>query len=321
MKLFKKIIKILGFIVVGIVTLFIIASIIIDPFMRDFLEKEINMADKGQYSAKIDRVNVSIIRGNFIVEGIHLVTDTVKARENETPVIELDAKEISVEGVSWLNFLLTNNLQLNRVSLLDLVLEAKVRTVPEDTEDTGPFKWEDLNIYPMIKDQIDRVRLSDLRFGNIDLKLINVESADTLKFNAEDFNLFSDDILIDADRVFTDGRAFFASEIDIQGRNVTVDRVGSPQFQIFLELIEFETRESEFSMLSENARFFKQGESAQDTVLFASAQEFVFTDLNMNRVQEDSVANVNRIFLGHLTLINNMDMDDEEAGPSAEEVD
>ncbi|WP_373495430.1 hypothetical protein, partial [Aquiflexum sp.] len=46
-----------------------------------------------------------------------------------------------------------------------------------------------------------------------------------------------------------------------------------------------------------------------------------FTDLNMNRVQEDSVANVNRIFLGHLTLINNMDMDDEEAGPSAEEVD
>ncbi len=317
MELFKKILKILGYIVLSVVVLLVIASIVIDPYVKDYLEKEINAADEGQYSAEIDKVNISILRGNFIIEGIHLVTDTLVARENETPVIVLDAKEISVEGVSWLDFLLTNNLQLDKMSMLDLVVEAKVRTVAEDTVDTGPFKWEDLDIYPMIKDQVDQVRLSDLRFGNIDLTLINVESADTLRFDAEEFNIFSDDILVDADRVFTDGRSLFASEIDIQGKNVTVDRVGNPQFQVFLELIEFETRENKFSMLSENARFLKKGDTVQDTVLFGFAQEFNFSDLNLNKVQEDSVANINSIFLSHLTLVNNMPLDEEEVKRAA----
>ncbi|KEO74613.1 AsmA family protein [Anditalea andensis] len=310
MKIFKKILKILGFIFLGIIVLLIIASVVIDPIARDFLEDEINQADQGQYDAQIDNVNVSILRGNFVIEGISIQTDTIQARENETPVINLDAGEISVFGLSWLQFLLSDKLQIDRVSFLDLVLEAKVRTVEngETDEDTGPFRWEDLDIYPMVKDQVDRIRLNDLNFNNLDLTLINVETIDTLTFEAEEFNVGSDDILIDADRVFTDARAFYASAIDIQGKDVVINRTGEPQFNLEMGLIEFATRESDFGMLSKNLKFFKHGETKEDTVLFAGYTEFNLTDLDLNRVQEDSLGKIGTVFLNELAIINNLDL-------------
>ncbi|CAN5335838.1 hypothetical protein BH23BAC1_BH23BAC1_27570 [soil metagenome] len=310
MHILKKIFKVLSYIIIGIVLLLLIVSIFIDPIAKNYLENQINEADQGQYSAQIDNVNVSILRGNFIINGISLETDTLTARENETPVIDLEAGEISVEGVSWLNFLLTNNLQLDRISFLDLNIEAKVRTTAE-ADTTGPFKWDDLDIYPMIKDQVDRIRLDDLRFSNIDLTLINIESDDTLKFSAEEFNLFSDDILIDADRVFTDSRAFYTSQIDIHGKDVKVSRVGNPQWDIEMGLIEVDTRESDLGILTQNLSFFKKGFSDKDTVMFLSIHDFALNDLNMNRVQEDSVAKIRNVALNHLTFINNMEIDEE----------
>jgi len=323
MHLFKKILKILGFIVLGIIVLLIIASVVIGPIARDYLEDEINQADQGQYSAQIDNVNVSIIRGNFVIEGLNIQTDTTVARENETPVIDLQAGEISVRGLSWLQFLLTDKLQINSVSVLDLVLEAKVRTVDEEEpdEDAGPFRWEDLDIYPMVKDQVDRIRLNDLNFSNLDLTLINVETVDTLTFVAEEFNVGSDDILIDADRVFTDARAFYASAIDIQGKEVEINRIGDPQFNLQLGLIEFATRESDFGMLSKNLNFFKHGDSKQDTVLFANYTEFNMTDLDLNTVQEDSMAKIGTVFLNELLVINNLPLDEEVVAEAAKEAD
>ena len=323
MHLFKKIMKILGFIALGIVVLLIIASIFIGPIAKNYLEDEINQADQGQYSAQIENVNVSIMLGNFVIEGLRIQTDTVVARENETPVIDLEAGEISVRGLSWLQFLLTDKLQINQVNFLDLIVEAKVRTVDDEEpdEEAGPFRWEDLDIYPMVKDQVDRIRLNDLNFSNLDLTLINVETVDTLTFVAETFNVGSDDILIDADRVFTDARAFYASAIDIQGKDVVINRIGDPQFNLELGLIEFATRESDFGMLSKNLKFFKHGDNKEDTVLFAGYTEFNMTDLDLNTVQEDSLAKIGTVFLNELLVINNFPLDEEEVKRAAEEAD
>ncbi len=316
----KTISKILVYLVLGIVALFIVISIAIDPIARNYIERKINSADQGQFTTQIDRVNISLLGGNFIIKGIRLETDTVLARQHDTPIVNMDAGEISVEGVSWLDFLLHDTLHLNRASLLDINLEAFVKTT--DTEEpTGPFKWDDLNIYPMIKDQVERIRLRDLRFSNIDLNLINVESNDSLRFTAEEFNLHSDDILIDADRVFTDARAFYASRIDIEGTDVAIYRYGSAQWQVGISLIDFETRETDFGMLSEDAFFFRWGQNYEDTIVYAHAKDFQFDELGLNRVQEDSVAAINSIELTGLTFINNIEIEEEEAKSAAEQAD
>lgn len=311
MHLFKKILKILSFIIIGVVLLILVVNIFIDPIVKNYLENQINKADEGQYSARIDHVDISLLRGNFIVNGISLQTDTASARENKTPIINLKASEISVKGVSWLRYLFSNKLQLDRISFLDLNAQAKVRTT--DTADTTkPFKWEHLDIYPLIKEQVDRVRLNDLRFSNINFTLINIESNDSLIFNAEEFNLKSDDILIAADMVFSDARAFYASKIDIQGKDVKINRVGRDQWRTELTLIEVDTRESDLGIHSEKVFFLKEGSNINDTVFFASFAEFKLNDLNMNRVQEDSVAKLSNVVLNEMIVINNFDVKKED---------
>ncbi|MDQ3394945.1 MAG: hypothetical protein M3512_12640 [Bacteroidota bacterium] len=312
MHLFKKTLKVIAYFIIGIVLLLFVASFFLDPIAKNFLESKINDFDAGQYAAEIENVNISLLRGNFIVNGIQVRTDSASARENNTPVIKLDAGEISVEGVSWLDFLLSNNLQLDRASFLDLNIEAKVRNI-DTSDNTGPFEWEDLDIYPLINDHVDKLKLNDLRFRNFDLTLLNIESHDTLVFGADEFNVLSDDILINANKVFTDARAFYASKIDILGKDVTIKRSGNTQWQTALEVIELKTRESDFGLLSENVLFYKEGKTKNDTLLFASYEVFNLFDLDLNRVQEDSVAHIKSLSLQSLRVINNFDIDKEDA--------
>ncbi|HSJ69828.1 MAG TPA: hypothetical protein VK921_19260, partial [Anditalea sp.] len=140
-------------------------------------------------------------------------------------------------------------------------------------------------------------------------------------FVAEEFNVASDDILIDADKVFTDARAFYATAIDIQGKDVIINRLGNPQFSLELGLIEFATRESDFGMLSKDLKFFKHGEDKKDTVLFAGFTEFNLTDLDLNTVQEDSLAKVGTVYLNDLLVINNLPLDEKEVERAAKEAD
>lgn len=310
MEILLKTLKILGIVLVGIMLLLLVAGIIIDPIAKNMMEKQVNEADKGQYSAKIDNVDISLLWGSLVVNGVRIETDTVLARENDTPVIDFQAEKLAITGLSYFNYLFTNTVETGEVVILDLVLEAKVRTIGE--EETGPFNWEDLNIYPLIDAHVDRVRLRDITFDNIDLTLINIDSDDTLFFDAEQFHVNTDDFLIDADKVFTDGRSFFASRIDIDGKDVHVIRSGLDPFEIGLGVIEFETRESDFGMLSQNAYFFKKGKSSRDTVFFTSVDKFEIDELGLNKVKEDSVAVIKSALLDGLKVINNFELEEVE---------
>lgn len=311
MHIFKKIMKVLAFTVLGVLILFVILGLIIDPIAKNYLENKINEVDKGQYSAEIDNVNISLLQGNFIVKDIQLKTDTAKAREKETPVIAMQAGEISVEGVSWLTFLLSGTLQLDRISFLELDIQAKVRSL-DPQEDADPFRWKDLNIYPLIEDQIDRIRINDMRFNDLALSLINIETMDTLRVESETFNLQSDDILVDANRVFTDGRSFYASKIDVSGKNLNIRRSGQSSYHVAIDNFEAVTRGNALGFLSENASLLIPGNPNPDTLVFASAREFVIIDLSLQRLVKDSVANIQRIVLKDFAMINNLEADEKE---------
>lgn len=288
----------------------LIVSIAIDPIAKNLIERQVNKADESQYSLNLEDVNISLLSGNIILEGLILQTDTSQAREGETPVVYLEAGEVSAEGISWLKFLLTNELYIDRISLLNIMSEMRVRTEGDD-EETKPFTWTQLNIYPDLKEHIDRIRLKDLRFNQIDLTLINVESADTLLFSASEFNLNSDDILIDADKVFTDTRAFYASQIDLEGNDIEIKRSGSVDWDLDFDLVYIDTREEDLSLLSENMVFLNSGNTLKDTLIFAGYSNFEINNIELNALRADSIANIRNLILHNLDIFTWLDVEEE----------
>ena len=293
-----------------VILLLLIISLAIDPVVKNIIERQVNKADESQYTLNLENVNISLFSGNIILKGIILNTDTLQAREEEAPVVYLEAGEISAEGISWFKFLLTNELYIDRISLLNIMTEMKVRTEGDD-EETKPFTWTQLNIYPDIKEYIDRIRLKDMIFNQIDLKLINLKSADTLLFSASEFNLNSDDILVDADRVFTDTRTFYASQIDLEGKDIEIKRSGSVYWDLDFDLVYIDTREEDLSLLSENMVFLNSGNTVKDTLIFAEYSKFELNDIELNALRTDSIANIRNLVLHNLNIFSGLDLEEE----------
>ena len=310
MKVLKKVGKIFMYFFGVVILLLLIVSIAIDPIAKSIIEQQVNEADESQYTLNLEDISISLFSGNIILNGIILQTDTSKIRDEEVPVVYLDAGEISAEGISWLKYLFTNELYIDRISLLNIKTEMRVRTEGDDKE-TKPFTWNQLDIYPDLKEYIDRIRLKDLRFNKIDLTLINLESADTLLFSASEFNLNSDDILIDADKVFADTRAFYASQIDLEGNNIEIKRSGSVEWNLNFDLVYIDTREEDLSLLSENMVFINSGITVKDTLIFAGYSRFELNDIELYALRTDSIANIRNLVLHDLNILTYLDVEDE----------
>ncbi len=306
MKRLKKIGKFFMYFFGVVILLLLIVSIAIDPVAKNIIERQVNKSDESQYTLNLEDVDISLLSGNIILKDILLQSDTSKAKDEEVPVVSMDAGEISAEGISWLKFLLTDELYIDRISLLNIRTEMKVWTEGDD-EDTKPFTWTQLNIYPDIKEYIDRIRLQDLRFKNIDLTLINLESADTLVFASSEFNLNSDDILVDADKVFTDARSFYASQIDLEGKDIVIKRSGNVDWNLDFDLVSVDTREEDLSLLSENMVFLNSGNTVKDTLIFAGYSTFELNDIELKALRTDSIANIRNLVLHNLKVFSHPD--------------
>ncbi len=315
MKKLKKIGKFFMYFLGVVLLLLLIVSIVADPIAKNIIERQVNKADESQYTLNLEDVNISLFSGDIILKDIILQTDTSKARDEEVPVVYLESGELSAEGISWLKFLLTDELYIDRISFLDIRTEMRVWTEGND-EKTKPFQWNQLNIYPDLKEYIDRIRLQDLRFNNIDLTLINLESADTLIFKSGEFNLNSDDILVDADKVFTDTRAFYASQIDLEGKDIEIKRSGSSDWDLDFDLVYIDTREEDLSLLSENMAFLNSGNTVKDTLVFAGYSMFEINDIGLKALRTDSIANIRNLVLHNLKIFSYPDAEEE---PESEE--
>lgn len=303
MRFVKKTGKILLYIVSGSLILLLVISLFIDPIAKRMLEKKVGHAAGGQYSLELDEVDISLLRGNFRLKGISLETDTAEA-EN-TPVVFAEVNKIAAEGVSWLTYLLNQELLMDRIYLNDIELGVKARSTENDTSQT-PFRLEQLNLYQAIKDQIERIHLKDLGLNKISFELINVSTQDTLQFQVDKLDLHSKDILIDANKVFTNSRAFYATRIDLDSRNLLVKRKGSKRFLGQADVLKFDTREDKMGIQAKALNFLQKGKDHEDTVLFAALQEFELTTLDLKKVQDENIGHVQKIAMKDLELINNM---------------
>lgn len=308
MQILKKIGKIFLYIILGIIILLFIAGLFLDPIAKRVLEDQVANADEGQYSLSLESVDVSVLGGNFRLHGMRFETDT--AHSETPPVAFVTADEIAIEGVSWLTFLLEDRLQTDRIFFdnLNLAVYARVtqeQEEEEEEEEQPPFRLENLDIYPIIEEQVDRVRLRDLGFNDISLTLVNVTSQDTLNFDARELNLNSDDILIDANKLITDSRAFYATYINFEGHDVKIERTGNRLLQAETEFLRFRTDEEMMQILVQEMHFLESGLQKQDTMMYVSLQDFSLTNLDMKRLQDERTGHIEQIRLNSLSFINN----------------
>lgn len=307
MEILKKIGKVLLYIIAGIVALLFIAGIFIDPIAKRLLEKQVSNAAEGQYSLEVDDLDISIIAGSVSLTGIRFTTDTVEA--DSPPYVFMGANKIAVEGVSWLTYLLDKRLQTDRIFLDSLDVELYARTVAsqEDTSKSQkPFRLQQLDIYPAIKEQVDRVLLEDLGINDLQLTLINVTTQDTLGLKARELNFKSDNVLVDANKLITDNRAFYATRINFLGKELQVVRNGNLSFEAEAESLQFITKEDKMSVLGSGMVYLKDTLPQNDTLMFVSLQDFELRELDLNKVQEQNTAPLEKIGLTGLYVVNNM---------------
>lgn len=308
------------YIIAGLIILLFLVGLFIDPIARNLLEKQVAKAAEGQYTLALDELDISILGGDVQLNGVRLETDSTHSEA--PPIVFLQADEISLEDISWLNYLLNQKLEVDRVFLGNINIELFAKTVEQQEPDTaaqpGPFELEQLDIYPAIKNQIDRFYLQDLGLANISLTLVNRTTQDTLRFKAGELNFQSDNILVDADKLITDSRAFYSTAINLKSTDIEVERSGNKRMAAEAELVEFVTEEDLMSLQTRAIQLLRETLAGEDTLLFASLGEFQLQALDLNQVQEENTAAIESISLNQLELVNKMPPPPDSATPAAD---
>lgn len=294
--------RIFLYILSGLMILLLVVSIVIDPIAKSWLEKQVSGGNKGQYSLELDEVKISLIRGNIKLYGIQFKTDTSDL--DDVPIVFTEADEISASGISWLYFLFHDELKVNELLLDNVKIGLTGKPLIENRK--KPFKLDQFDVYDDVKKYINKFRLENLSLSNLDFTLVNITSKDTLKFEAGEFNIESNDILIDADKLFTNSRALYASRIDLKGNNFYIKRTGNNHWQTEIRMLSFDTRENKMEATVQDCVFLNKALNQKDTSLFISLNDFSLDDLDLQNLQENEIADIGRISLSDLEVINNL---------------
>lgn len=312
MRLFWKIVKIFIYILGGLVVLLFAASFFIEPLAKRLLEKEVGKADEGQYSLQLEEVSLSLLQGDLVLKGIRFRTDS--AGHELAPVVSAEVREFSAKGVSWLTFVLERRLLVDQIKLDGVKLQLKAR--PLDTTDSRePFRFSQLDVYPNLREHVNNIHLQDLELNKIDFTLINALSEDTLRFSAERLDLHSKDILIDADKLITEERAFYAAYIDFDGEQIKLRRSGGIRWTADIDRLNVLTREDQVGISLQSLHYLHSIESTTDTLMLVELQRFELHDLNLNKLQEEEIAAIHKISLSGLDLIHGIDKGAEDNPP------
>lgn len=312
-----KISKGILFFLLGLILLLFVAGFFLEPVARRMLLKEVNQVGEGQYSLQLEDLSLSLLQGNIRLKGIRFLTDT--AAEGVAPVVFAEAGEFSAEGVSWLSYLTNKRLSIERVHLSELSLRVKARSSGKNSGDE-PFELSQLDIYPKIKDQLRKARVEDLSFKNIDFTLINIQSRDTLQFIAGKLDVESQDILIEAEKLFTENRAFYAQEITLDGEQLQIKRTGNRNWEGETEKLLIESRENILGFSFAETSFLLSNK-VQDTLLFTSLGEFSLEGLDVQRLQAEKVAALEKLSLHHSSIYSTAPEEGKAATSAAEEGD
>lgn len=312
MRLAWKIVKIFLYFIFGLILLLFIAGLFVDPIAKRLLEKEAGKAGKGQYSLHLGDVQVSMLRGNIRFRDIRFKTDTAGA--DFGPVVEAEAKEFSASGLSWLTFVMERNLFIDQLYLEGLVLKVKARPSTNGTRQ-APFRIDQLDIYPHIKEHIQTLHLQDLGLKDIDFTLINAGTKDTLHLAAGRLDVRSEDILIDADMLMTKERSFYTALMDLDGDKLQFSSSGQQNWQGELGQLKVNTQEELLAISLRSFSFLQQEAGKADTLMSIELPAFYLQDLNLRKLQQEEIAHIRKLSMEGLDFFHVVGTPLEELPP------
>ncbi|WP_017731742.1 AsmA family protein [Nafulsella turpanensis] len=303
MHVLLKIAKGLLYLLLGIIILLVLAVFFADPIVEKLLENRVSKAGKGQFSVEFGEVNVSVLAGNIVLDDVFF--NTANADTTISPQIMTRADRVAIKGFDWLRYLAQQELILDQLELKNLELQLKASQKDTSGNPSQPFRLEQLDIYPSINQQLDKVFLNDLSFDKISLEFINFSSGDTLRFDAAKFGLQSEDILIEANSLITNDRAFYAERIDLDGRDIEITRSGRKYWKAVLEAFQLDTKEEKVSAALRELEFFTARHNHEDTLLYTRLGILEAEGLDLNQLQQSKAFFLKNVVVEDVLVVQN----------------
>lgn len=309
MHILLKIAKGLLYFLLAIILLLVVAGFFADSIVKNLLENRVGKLDSGQYTLELGEVDVSVIKGNIVLEEVDFSTASTDTLIS--PVIMAKADRLAVKGFDWLQYLTQQELILSQLELENLRLQLKASRKDSISQSDKPFRLEQLDIYPAINQKLDKIFLNNLSFNKISFELINISSGDTLQFDAEKLGLNSEDILIEANRLITSERAFYAESIDLDGRAMEIKRSGNKAWEASMETLMLTTQEDRLKTLMGGMEYLSRN-PASDTLLYARLDSLEAGGLDLNQLQESGAFYWNKVVLDGVQIVKKKEEDEKK---------
>lgn len=179
---YKKWGIILGIIVVLIISANIILSSIISNIVTNQLEK---INKKGEVTFKVDRVFIDIFTSKLKIRGISIKPDSLyfqkfKAGETEKSAeATFELSKLNIKGVNLFKILLFKEINLKRIEAkgIDVTVYKSDKFIKNEVEEE---KKEDVRLDSIFIKGIKDIGLSEIWIDELEFKIINVQSNDTL---------------------------------------------------------------------------------------------------------------------------------------------
>ncbi len=316
MQIVQKTFRFLLYLVLGILAVGCILLFFADPFARHLLQKQVNKAGDGQYSLEMDKFHISLLRGDVILTGVKIVTDT--GRNVSGPVIFTEAEGVIVEGFSWLGYLTENELALDKVRLSNGNLQFSLFSEEKDDRDEEPFSLDQLDIYPSLKGKFSRVRAKQFLLENFSGTITSIRLKDTTAFAFHKLEADVKNFLLDTAMLFTDSRTFYSEGIRIAGHQLEFSS-GTGEVTAGADSLFISSEEDKTGISIHSLHFLQQGTLSADTLLYVGLEFFDIQEFNFYGLQKDSTASLNRVRVNDLNFISNTDSTGDTAEPKKAE--
>lgn len=242
---YKKWGIILGIITVLIVSANIILSSLISEIVTNQLEK---ISEKRNIQLEVDRVNINIFSSRLNIKGIKIKPDSLyfeKFKLGETKrstEATFELSKLRIKGFNIFKILLFKEVNLKKLEAkgIDLVVYKSNKYIKEKDENETK---EDIKLDSILIEGINDIGLGELWIDELDLKIIDVQSNDTLF-------------------VYTENECSITG-IDIKPYESTegLFKIGSNNFNINLKKQHFDLKTGHYSLLFDEINFnYEQGE-------------------------------------------------------------
>lgn len=140
----KVLLSFLAFIIFLIISIFVVTQLFLEDFLRRQITRSVHEASGGQYIMVINDLDASFWTGNVEMDSLVLkqdleVLDQFRKQnpDQNFPQILLVAESARINNLRWINFLITEDLQVGKIELVSPSLKVEGQELTESLRSTN----------------------------------------------------------------------------------------------------------------------------------------------------------------------------------------